>query len=444
MLGRRTGAASFRPGGLVVGAAVVIGVVAGAGLSLPSYQLVFAGIALSPVLLALLGPEMCISFLLMAAVGVFPFVNTEDTAAGLPIWLIAAGGATGLMAATYITRSISRSASWSLQPSLLLMFIGVLLAYTLERMAASSPLSIPSLTANVCAFAVVPPIVWLWLSHDSATVGLRRALPAVAVVFVAWAILWIAASTQACSGCVSLVGSTQQADGVLGASRLYAAGETVAGVMVLGALAWLVYRPTIWAAPVIALGAIVVIFGGSRAFYFAVGGGILVILGWTFRNVGNLSRLLILASLLLLTLAVATSPIGARAGSSYQELKLGSGTGGYRLALLEQTRPSWSALGLGASRATLDAGFTADLGVPNTFLALGFVGGALQFIVLGLGLIRGLRSRVPAGVMLAGVMAMALLSRGSLPILESGPSAVLLGLFVGAAAALIVPRPHDA
>jgi hypothetical protein len=141
---------------------------------------------------------------------------------------------------------------------------------------------------------------------------------------------------------------------------------------------------------------------------------------------------------------VITSPVGARAGSSYQELKLGSGTGGYRLALLDQTRPSWSVLGIGASRATLDAGFTADLGVPNTFLAFGFVGGALQFLVLGLALIRGLRSRAAAGVGIAGVMALTVLSRGSLPILEAGPAATAMGAMVGAAAALTVPRaPPD-
>jgi hypothetical protein len=444
MLGRRRGAASFWPGGLAAGAALVIGVAAGGALALPSSRLVFAGVAISPVILALLGPELCISVLLLAAGGALPFVHAEDVAAGLPVWLIAMGGAAILMLASYVTRSIARAPAWPFEPSLLALASLVTLAYVVERLAASSPFDIPSLTANIAAFAVLPPIVWLWLSHVSAVEGLRRALPVVAVVLGAWCVVWIAGSTGACSGCVQAVGSHQEAKGVLGTLRLYTPGETAAGIMVLLALAWLVWRPSVWPAVLIVLGTTVVILGGSRAYYFALGGGALVILAYTFRNVGALSRLFIVSALVVVTLAVVTSPIGARAGSSYQELRLGSGTGGYRLGLLEQTRPSWSVLGVGSSRATLDAGFTADLGVPNTFLALGFVGGGLQFLLLGLGLVRGLRSRTAAGVGIAGVMALVLLSRGSLPMLEAGPSATLIGVLVGAAAALMVPRapPH--
>jgi hypothetical protein len=218
----------------------------------------------------------------------------------------------------------------------------------------------------------------------------------------------------------------------------------MAVVLMLFALAALVRRPRPWLAGLVLLGATVVLLGGSRANYFAVFGGALLILGWTFRNVGTLARVLIVAALLVTTLAVVTSPIGQRAGSSYQELKLGSGTGGYRLALLEQTRPSWSMLGRGSSRSTLQAGFTADLGVPNTFLTLGYVGGALQFLVLGLALVRSLRARVTAGVGIAGVMTMVLLSRGSLPVLESGTSALTIGILVGVAAAFVIPRaPAD-
>src|SRR5438093_1493469 len=91
MLGRGRGAASFRLGGLAAGAAVVIGIAVGAGLALPSYQLVFAGAALSPALLALFGPELCISVLLIAAMGAMPFVNADTVAGGLPVWFIALG-----------------------------------------------------------------------------------------------------------------------------------------------------------------------------------------------------------------------------------------------------------------------------------------------------------------------------------------------------------------
>jgi hypothetical protein len=60
--------------------------------------------------------------------------------------------------------------------------------------------------------------------------------------------------------------------------------------MVLLALAWLVWRPSVWPAVLIVLGTTVVILGGSRAYYFALAGGALVILAYTFRNVGALSR----------------------------------------------------------------------------------------------------------------------------------------------------------
>lgn len=418
----------------------MIGIAVGVALALPQYQLVFAGIALSPVILALMGAERCIGILLLAAVGCVPFVNSEDVAGGLPIWLVAAGAALGLMLLTLVARVIARAPAWPAQPSVLGLAMLILLAYVLQRLAASSPLDIPSLTANIAAFAVIAPVTWFWLTHVAASEGLRRAVPMLVIIVAAWCLIWIAGSVGACGQCQAMVGSTQQASGVAGTLRLYAAGESAAGAMVLFALAWLVWRPSIWPIVLIVLGTTVVILGGSRAFYFGVGGGALVILAYTFRNAGTLARMSILAALLVVGLAVATSPVGARAGSSYQELKLGSGTGGYRLALLDQTRPSWTTLGLGSSKSTLDAGFTADLGVPNTFLALGFVGGALQFLVMGLAAIRGLRSRVPVGVAAAGVMAMVMLSRGSLPLLEYGPSATLIGVSVGLAAALMVPR----
>jgi hypothetical protein len=442
MLGRRRpSAGSLRIGALGAGAAVVIGVAAGGALALPSKQPVYAGLALAPVALALLGPEMCIGLLLAAAVGVMPFVDAEATAGGVPVWLLAASGALALMFFSFVVRSIARAPGWRLEPSLLILVSGLLLAFTLQRLASSSPFEIPTLTANIAAFAVVPPVTWLWLSHVDAADGVRRALPALVFVVVVWALMWVAGSAHVCSGCVDAVGSGQQAGGVLGTDRLYASGEAMAGVLVVFALALLVRRPSLWLGGLIVLATTVVILGGSRANYFAVAGGVLLILGWTFRNVGTLSRAIIVVALVVTTLLVVTSPIGQRAGSSYQELRLGSGTGGYRLALLEQTRPSWSVLGLGSSRSTLQSGFTADLGVPNTFLTLGYVGGALQFLVLGLALLRSLRARVTAGVGIAGVMAMILLSRGSLPMLETGPPAVTIGVLVGAAAALMVPRP---
>jgi len=335
------------------------------------------------------------------------------------------------MLLTLVTRVIARAPAWPVEPSVLGLFMLVLLAYVLERLAASSPLDIPSLTANIAAFAVMAPLTWFWVTHVAAVEGLRKAVPVLAILIAVWCVLWIAGSTTGCGQCQVLVGSTQQAGGVAGTLRLYASGESTAGIAALFALAWLVWRPSIWPVILIVLATTVVILGGSRAFYFGVGGGALVILAYAFRNAGVAARLGILAALVVVALAVATSPVGARAGSSYQELKLGSGTGGYRLALLDQTRPSWTTLGIGSSKDTLDAGITADLGVPNTFLALGFVGGALQFIVMGLAAIRGLRSAVPVGVAAAGVMAMVVLSRGSLPLLEYGPTATAVGVVVG-------------
>ena len=74
-------------------------------MALPQYQLVFAGIALTPILLAVLGPEMCACLLLLAGFGGMPLVNVEATAAGIPVWLIAEAGAVALMFATFVSRS---------------------------------------------------------------------------------------------------------------------------------------------------------------------------------------------------------------------------------------------------------------------------------------------------------------------------------------------------
>src|SRR4051812_26804012 len=261
--GRRRGPASPWPPALVAGGAIGIGIVVGVALALPQYQLVFAGIALSPVILALLGAEMCIGILLLAAVGCVPFVNAEDVAGGLPIWLVAASVAVGLMLLTLITRVIARAPAWPVQPSVLGLAILVMLAYVLERLSASSPFDIPSLTANIAAFAVMAPITWFWFAHVAAVEGLRRALPVMAILISVWCLLWIAGSVGACSQCQVLVGSTQQAGGVAGTLRLYASGESAAGVMVLFALAWLVWRPSLWAVALIVLGTTVVILGGS-------------------------------------------------------------------------------------------------------------------------------------------------------------------------------------
>ena len=339
-------------------------------------------------------------------------------------------------------RSIARAPAWPLEPRSWPSRSVVMFAYVAERLAASSPFEIPSLTANIAAFAVVPPVP----GSGSPTRGSRTASAGPSR---------FRASGRRLVRCVG--GGVRP--GLLAVRRcrgLHAAGRrgardaaalrvrrVAAQVIVLLALAWLVWRPSLWLVGLIVLGTTVVILGGSRAALLRLGGRRAAHPRLDVPQRRHAVAPVIVASLVIVTLAVVTSPIGARAGSSYQELSLGSGTGGYRLALLEQTRPSWSVLGLGSSRATLEPGFTADLGVPNTFLALGFVGGALQFLVLGLALLRcSAIARVTAGVGIAGVMARrssCLAAR--FPCLESGPSAVSIGVLVGAAAALMVPRP---
>src|SRR4051794_1823855 len=193
------GAATFWPKTLVVGGAIVVGGAVGAAMALPQYQLVFAGIALTPILLAVLGPEMCACLLLLAGFGGMPLVNAEATAGGIPVWLIAEGGAVALMFATFVSRSIARAPAWRIQPSLLLLIMGVLFAYTIQRLVASSPLEFPSLTANAAAFAVLTPVAFLWLTHVGAVDGVKKALPVVAGLLAVWCVIWVAGSTGACS-----------------------------------------------------------------------------------------------------------------------------------------------------------------------------------------------------------------------------------------------------
>jgi hypothetical protein len=206
----------------------VIGVAAGGALALPSSRLVFAGLAISPVILALPGSGA-------VHLGAPPgrrrrpaFVHAEDVTAGLPVWLIAMGGAAILMLASYFTRSIVRGPRLAVRA--LAARPGVPRHARLRGGAAGRLVAVRHPLADrqhrrlrgapSNRLAVALPRVRGRGPPARATRGCRGPR--------AWCVVWIAGSTGACSGCVQAVGSHQEAKGVLGTLRLYTSGETAA------------------------------------------------------------------------------------------------------------------------------------------------------------------------------------------------------------------------
>jgi hypothetical protein len=98
----------------------------------------------------------------------------------------------------------------------------------------------------------------------------------------------------------------------------------------------------------------------------------------------------------------------------YEDVSTGTGTGGYRIALVQQISESWALLVAGVSARTLRLGVNEDLGLSNTFVVVGFVGGALQIAALLLALVRRLRARSLAGATIAPDFLTLLVTRASL------------------------------
>jgi hypothetical protein len=189
-----------------------------------------------------------------------------------------------------------------------------------------------------------------------------------------------------------------------------------------------------------ALGLASIALQGFRAQYVALLCGMLVLLAWRLGELERGRRGLLLGLAVVAFAGFLVSPVGQRALTSYGELRASSGNVGYRLRLIEETSQGWSVFGAGVSAGVIPQDVTFDLGVPNTLIALGFVGAGLQLALLAAGFLRSLSAQTLAGATLAAIFALEIVARPSLPELESGPGALTAGVAVGFACALSVRR----
>lgn len=389
--------------------------------------------------LVLVGPEVCISVALLLGCGLAPFVSPMQVAAGgIPYWLLGFGLAAGLIVAVAVARWLAGEPVALMQPSVLLWLALALLVYSVARLAQSSPMDAPSIAAPFVALPLGALLTFVWLMHDRALEGLQKAMPVVIAIVLAWTVMYILGAAGFGIG-QRWVGTVNTNTGLLGGgSRLYTWGQEAQLGFVLLATARAMYRPSwLWIA-LSTLGVLSVLLQNSRAQQVAVFGGLVVLLIWRLYHVRAATKLLLLLLAALAVYAVLASSVGEHIVSGYQGLREGSGTGGYRLGLLDQIQANWSLLGTGVSYASLDLGYNQDLGVPNTILLIGFAGAALQLALLGTGVVRALLARTALGVSLAAVLVMVLLARPSLPFLETGTGAVAYGVALGGVAALYV------
>jgi len=386
------------------------------------------------------GAEVWICLAGLVALGLFPFIDPLGVAAGnAPYWLFGFALAGGLMVATFVARTLAGESMVRPQLGVLLGLTAALFLYTFVILSQSSPLEVPTLAAPFIALPLGALLTFMWLLHDEALVQVQRALPVVIVAASAWAFMYVVGSTGQCSACQQWVGTYGTNAGLFGAeSRLYTWGQEAFLVLAVLAVARALYRPsTLWTT-IACLGMACTVLQNSRAQDVAVFGGLLVLLIWRLSTMRAVARLMTAALGVLAFYAVLSSSVGEHIVNGYQGLSQGSGTGAYRLGLLSDLRQDFSMLGLGVSQRTVDAGYNVDLGIPNTVLILGWVGAVLQTVILCVAFIRSLLVRSATGVAFAAVMAMLLLSRPSLPILETGPGSAATGVALGITASLYV------
>jgi hypothetical protein len=431
----------------VFGGSLVLGlVVAAAAVELP-----LPALAAGAALVAggvLLGPELVIAMTLLAAAGLVPFLDTTNTmfsdqkAYFFFFWVAAL-----TMLATWAARVLAGRRSWPIQPNALLIAVLVQLGYVGLVMAATDPLAQPTLTAPFVEFPVMAVATYLWLSHDAAIEGLKRVLPLVVAIVTAWAVAYMGAAltSSGCEPCMTAVSSDHTNRGLLGPeSRVYAPGQNSLLALVLVAFGQALRRQTTLTVGLATLGLACVAFQSSRAQYFGVIAGIAVLIAWKLRASGIGGRVFLVAATLAAFVAILNSPVGERALTAYEDLSTGTGTGGYRLTLVEKASENWSLLGAGVTPRTLNLGVDQDLGLSNTIIVLGFVGAALQLAVLLLAFVRGLLVGTLAGATIAAIFLMLLVTRASLALLELGHSPITYGAAVGFAAWLAAPSPRGA
>jgi hypothetical protein len=431
----------------VLGGSIVLGLVVAAATAELPLPVVAAGAAVVAGV-GLLGPELIIALALLAAAGLIPFVDNEAfVLPGIRAYFFFFWVAVVTMLASWGARSIARRPSWPLRPNAVLIAMVVGLAYVGLVMVASDPLAQPTLAAPFVEFPVTALATYLWLSHDDAMEGLKRVLPLVVAVVAAWALAYMGAALTAggCDACVTAVSSGHSNVGLLGpGSRIYAPGQNSMLGLVLVAFGQALRRQTPLTLGLATLGLVCVALQSSRAQYFGVAAGMGVLIAWKLRASQIGVRALLAAATVAGVVALLSSPVGARALTAYEDVSTGTGTGGYRIALVEKASENWSVLGSGVSSTTLGLGVNEDLGLSNTFIVVGFVGGALQLAVLLLAFLRGLRARSLAGATIASIFLMLLVTRASLPLMELGHSAVTYGAAVGFAAWLGIPNPRRA
>lgn len=421
----------------IAGAALIAVVVAyGSTKSLIVPLLLLGGI----VGFVLLGPEVCICLCVLASLGLMPFLDSVDVGPSrLPYWLISFGLAAMIMLGGFAARSLSRARLAPTQPGLLLWLLIFFAAYTLLQMEQSDPMSAPSIATPFIAFPLAGLVTFVWLLHDRPVATMQRLMPLVIALIAVWALMYVFGSAG-CSVCRSYVGTYQSNHGLLpGNSRLYTWGqEPFLGLVVLAAARTFKRPSKLWVSLTL-LGIVVVLLQDSRAQEIALAGALLVLLTWQFIHVPLVTRVAMVALLAIVVYVVVTSPVGQHIVTGVQGLSNGSGTGGYRVQIASQYSKYWTFLGGGITLPNLGLGYNVDLGIPNTILVLGFLGAAIQVLLLLVAVARGLFTRSTVGIAFAAVIVMVLLARPTLPFLETGPGAVAYGMTLGAIAALYLP-----
>jgi len=421
-------------------------VMAAAAVELP-LPAVVAGAALVAGVVVL-GPELVIALAMLAAAGLVPFLDTTDFLfADMKGYFVFFWVAVLTMLASWSARVLAGRRSWPFQPNALLIAVLVQLGYVGLVMAATDPLAQPTLAAPFVEFPVMAVATYLWLSHDDAIAGLKRVLPLVVAIVTAWAAAYMGAALTAggCEPCITAVSSHLSHEGLLGPdSRVYTPGQNSLLALVLVAFGQALRRQTPLTVGLATLALACVAFQGSRAQYFGMIAGMAVLIAWKLGTSKVGGRVFLATATLAAFVAILSSPVGERALTAYEDLSTGTGTGAYRIALLEQASENWSLFGAGVTGATLGLGVNEDLGLSNTFIVVGFVGGSLQVAVLLLAFVRGLRARTLAGATIASIFLLLLVTRASLALMELGHSPITYGAAVGFAAWLVVPSPRRA
>jgi hypothetical protein len=397
------------------------------------------------LLVAAFGMEGLISVCLLGAFGLLPFVGADDFLTGnLKTYAILFLAAVGAMLVTYSSRIIAHKPRWPLPVNALSVGLVVLLAYVTLVALSSNPKEVPALTTPFFVLPLAGLATLLWLSHEDALAGMRRALPLIVAIVAAWALAYDAGSAG-CGPCREWVSTGLTNDGLLGSdSRLYTEGQNSFLALFLIAAAYALARPGGLSLTLVGIGALTIALQASRAQYIAVLAGVGLLLIWKLGQLRVGGRVALVAISALTFLALASSPVGDRAASAYTDLQQNTGTGAYRIELIERTSDSWTVLGQGFSTETLELGFDVDLGLPNTLLILGYVGALIQLALIGFGIWRGVAARTLVGTTVAAILIMVLVARPTLPLLEYGHSAVMYGAMLGVAAVLGVSRSRRA